>query len=247
MTELPSLLILPLSIIGFVLKGIASFGPGIVMVPIGAMIFNPRDMVLLSGCLDLISNIILFRYQRRYIINQFCLGMVISMVLGACLGAVLLSALPVLYFNLVFGLLLVSVGIWTIINKNGNTKYSNQDYPLALTHSDILVSFISGCMSGLSGITAPILAWYLNRKYDNQVFREIMIPLLLASASSRVLVYGLSSELTSAILPLLLLALPGLLFGLWLGNRLFLKISQRWLSIIIGSLVTLSGIKLLFR
>ncbi len=247
MIDIEALLIIPLSFTGFVLKGIATFGPGIIMVPVGALIFGARDMVLLSGCLDLISNISLFKPQRSYLRNPFWLGMMVSMTCGACLGAMVLSILPTAYFDLIFGMLLVPVGLWTIFSGNKNTQQHSQSYPQSISGNDIIVSFLSGCMSGLSGITAPILAWYFNRRYNKQIFRDIMIPLLLASAISRVLIYTYSGALTAEILPLLLLVLPGLILGLGLGNQLFLKISQRWLSIIIGSLVSLSGTKLLFK
>lgn len=246
MTDVETLFIIPLSFIGFVLKAIASFGPGIVMVPVGALIFGAREMVLLSGCLDFISNISLFRPQKTHFKNPFWLSMLVSMIIGTMLGASLLSLLPVAYFELILGVLLIPVGLWTIHNRKRVTQSSDLQYPQSVKHSDLLVTFLSGCMSGLSGITAPVLAWYFHRQYNRRIYREIMIPLLLASALIRVIVYALSGALSTEILPLLMLALPGLVVGLWIGNRIYLKISQYWLSIIIGSLVSLSGIKLLY-
>jgi len=244
--EVEALLIIPLSFIGFVLKGIATFGPGIIMVPAGALIFGARDMVLLSGCLDLISNFSLFKPQRDYLCNPFWLAMIIAMITGAAAGALILSFLPMLYFDLLFGLMLVPIGLWLIISKSSKTNQSNnQPMPAYASNTDISVSFLSGIMSGLSGITAPILAWYFNRRYDKHAFRSIMIPLLLTSAITRVIAYALSGALTLDLLPLVLLSIPGLVLGLWVGNHLFLKISQRWLGIVIGSLVSLSGVKLL--
>ncbi len=248
MIETESLYIIPLSFFGFVLKGIATFGPGIIMVPVGALIFGARDMVLLSGCLDLISNICLYKPQLSHFRNPFWVGMIVAMMTGAGLGAVLLSLLPLIYFDLLFGILLLPIGLWIIFSKNQKAVLDNgQPLPETANNTDITVSFLSGVMSGLSGITAPVLAWYFNRRYSKLAFRSIMIPLLLASASSRVIAYTFSGALTLDLLPLVLLSIPGLMLGLWLGNRLFLKVSQKWFSIVIGSLISLSGVKLLFR
>ncbi len=246
MIDIEALLIIPLSFIGFVLKGIATFGPGIIMVPVGALIFGAREMVLLSGCLDLISNISLFKPQRDHLRNPFWLGMIVAMMTGATAGALLLSFLPLVYFDALFGLMLVPIGVWLIFSKSRKTSQgSNRPMPAYASNTDISVSFLSGIMSGLSGITAPILAWYFNRRYDKYAFRSIMIPLLLTSAITRVIAYALSGALTLELLPLVLLSIPGLVLGLWVGNHLFLKVSQKWLGIVVGSLVSLSGIKLI--
>ena len=248
MIEPEVLFIIPLAFIGFVLKGIATFGPGIVMVPAGALVFGARDMVLLSGCLDLISNLSLYKPRASHFRNPFWSTMISAMAMGAVLGALLLTCLPLVYFDLVIGALLLPVGLWIIFSKNQlNAQSNDRPLPDLASTRDISVSLLSGVMSGLSGITAPVLAWYFNRRYNKQAFRHIMIPLLLASAFSRVTAYAFSGALTIDILPLILLSIPGLIIGLWLGNRLFLKIPQKWFGNVIGSLVSLSGIKLLFR
>ncbi len=247
MIDSATFLIVPLSFAGFVLKGIATFGPGIIMIPIGALIFGIREMIMLSACLDLIANASLFRPDRNLLRNPFLQGMILAMITGAATGAVLLSYLPAIYFDLVFGVLLLPLGLWIMLTGRQSSASDNQDLPTQLKPKEILLSFLAGCMSGLSGITAPILAWHFNRHYNKYAFRSIMLPLLLASAITRIISYTLSGTLTLEILPLVLLSIPGLILGLWCGNRLFFKLSQRWFGLVIGSLISLSGVKLLFR
>ncbi len=247
MIDPATLLIIPLSFAGFVLKGIATFGPGIIMVPVGALIFGVREMIMLSACLDLIANASLFRPNRNLLHNPFWLGMILAMITGTTIGAVLVSYLPVIYFDLVFGVLLLPLGLWIMLTGRHSSPSNNQNLPIQLKPKEILLSFLAGGMSGLSGITAPILAWHFNRHYNKQAFRSIMLPLLLTSAITRIISYTLSGVLTLDILPLVLLSIPGLILGLWFGNRLFFKVSQRWFGIVIGSLISLSGVKLLFR
>lgn len=74
-----------------------------------------------------------------------------------------------------------------------------------------------------------------------------MLPLLLVSAVVRCIGYTLSGAYQSTMLVPLALAIPGLIVGIFLGNRLFFKISQTWFSRIVGTVITLSGIKLLMR
>jgi len=74
-----------------------------------------------------------------------------------------------------------------------------------------------------------------------------MIPVLFASALVRVVAYAAAGLFNTSILLLVLLAVPGLALGLWLGNRLFARVPQYWFTAIIGALIVVSGVKLLIR
>jgi uncharacterized membrane protein YfcA len=248
MIEIPALLIVPLSFIAYVLKGVATFGPGIILAPLGALLIGVKEIVIVISFLDLISNASLVRLNRDLLKASFLLPMIMMIILGSALGAAMLALLPSTYFDLVFGLILLPLGLWTLIAGGRSQTSSNSNLIAAKPDkTDLGVSFLSGCMSGLSGITGPVLAWHLGKTCTREVFRSIMIPILLVSAVARVCVYTVSGSVSVEVLILVLMALPGLGLGLWIGNRLFLQISQVWFSRIVGGLIAISGIKLLLR
>ena len=243
-----ALLIIPLSFIAYVLKGAATFGPGIILAPLGALLIGVKEIVIVISFLDLISNAILLKFNRDLLTSSFLIPVIAVMITGSALGAALLAWLPSSYFDLVFGLLLLPLGLWIMITRGHDQKSSNSNVVAATaSNTDLSVSLLSGCMSGLSGITGPVLAWHLGKTYSKEAFRSILIPVLLASAIARVGVYAMSGSISVEVLTLVLMALPGLGLGLWLGNRLFLQISQVWFSRVVGSLIAISGIKLLLR
>ena len=243
-----ALLIIPLSFIAYVLKGVATFGPGIILAPLGALLIGVKEIVIVISFLDLISNASLLKFNRDLLTSSFLIPVIAVMITGSALGAALLAWLPSSYFDLVFGLLLLPLGLWILIARGRDQKSSNSNVVAATaSNTDLSISLLSGCMSGLSGITGPVLAWHLGKTYRKEAFRSIMIPVLLASAIARVGVYALSGSISVEVLTLVLMALPGLGLGLWLGNRLFLQISQVWFSRVVGSLIAISGIKLLLR
>jgi hypothetical protein len=246
--ELSALLIIPLSFIAYVLKGVATFGPGIILVPLGALLIGVKEIVIVISFLDLISNASLLRFNRDLLKTSFVIPMIVVMIVGSALGAAMLALLPSFYFDLVFGLVLLPLGLWIMIAR-GRTHHSSNSNLIAAkpAKTDLSLSLLSGCMSGLSGITGPVLAWHLGKTYTKEVFRSIMIPILLASAIARVCVYTVSGSISAEILLLVLMALPGLGLGLWVGNRLFLQISQAWFSRVVGGLIAISGIRLLLR
>lgn len=246
--DLLALLIIPLAFIGYVLKGVATFGPGIVMVPLGALLIGAKEMIIVISLLDLISNASLLKMNKSLFSQSFMLPMVAAMITGSAIGAVLLTLVPGDYFDIILGLILVPLGLWILFARGNNSK-TIIDHPLSdqSNNKDLAFSFTSGCMGGLSGITGPVLAWHLARRYSRHTFRDIMIPILTASAFIRVTVFTLSGSISIDILTLVILALPALYLGLWIGNKLFRQISQKWFSRIVGSLISISGIKLLGR
>lgn len=205
MIELSALLIIPLSFIAYVLKGVATFGPGIILVPLGALLIGVKEIVIVISFLDLISNASLLKFNRKLVKTSFLIPMITVMIVGSALGAAMLAMLPSSYFDLVFGLLLLPLGIWIMIAR-GRSKDTSNGNAIAASpgKTDLSISLLSGCMSGLSGITGPVLAWHLGKTYSKEEFRSIMIPVLLGSAIARIGVYALSGSISVEVLALVL-------------------------------------------
>ena len=248
LTEPQILAVVALSFLAFVIKSVATFGPGVILVPLGALIIGAREIVIVVGLLDLVSNISLLKLDKDSLPRAFWVPMVIAMVVGSILGAAMLVFVPAEYFDLMFGLLLVPLGIWFMIRggEPQDAKLSGA-VPAKASKSDLTTTFVSGCMGGLAGITGPAMAWRLGRVYSKDTFRIIMIPVLLASAVTRVTAYTAAGLVTIETISMVLLCIPGLYLGLWAGNRLFLRVPQKWFSRIIGALITISGVKLLTK
>ena len=248
MIELIYFLIIPLSFLAFVLKGVATFGPGIVLVPLGALIIGSKEIVLVIAFLDLISNASLMKSNKSPLQKSFYLPMVVAMVIGSVVGSVILTLVPVVYFDLLFGLLLLPLGLWMMLARRQDRDRDQGDsIPAKPAKNTIWLSTLSGCMGGLSGITGPVLAWPLSRSYNKASFRSIMVPLLLASALTRVIIFGATGSVSLDVLVLVALAIPGLILGLRTGNKIFQRVSQAWFARIVGGLVVVSGIKLLAK
>jgi len=96
---LATLLIIPLSFLAFLLKSVATFGPGVVLVPLGALLIGAREIVTVIAALDLISNASLLQ-KSESTGNKFWLPLVLAMVIGSAAGAVLLVLVPAHYFDL---------------------------------------------------------------------------------------------------------------------------------------------------
>lgn len=248
MIDPASLLIIPISFLAFLLKSVATFGPGVIMVPLGALLIGAREIVIVIGILDLISNASLLKHAALRSHNRTWIPMALAMTTGSFAGAALLVFVPARYFDLLLGAMLLPLGIWFLArSRREETIFLRNELQEKASGSDIGIAAAAGCMGGLAGITGPVLAAHLGRIYQKEAFRQIMIPVLFVSALVRTATYAGAGLITTSVMTLVLLAVPGLFIGLWLGGRLFQLMPQQWFSRVVGVLITLSGIKLLAR
>ena len=225
--DIAALLIVPLSFFAFVLKSIAAFGPGVLIVPLGATLFGAKEIVIVIGFLDLISNAYLLKADKGPSHRGFWLPMAVAAVAGSVLGAVLLITVPVHHFNIVLGVAMVALGAWFLSGRRQRRDYRLQPgIPVGPDGSDVAYAAIAGCMGGFTGLTGPALAWHLGRRYTKEAFRTIMIPVLFASAFTRVVAYSAAGSVSAEALVLTALAIPGLWLGLMVGNRLFARVRR---------------------
>ena len=82
MIELSALLIIPLSFIAYVLKGVATFVPGIILAPLGALLIGVKEIVIVISFLDLISNASLLKFNRDLLTSSFLIPVIAVMITG---------------------------------------------------------------------------------------------------------------------------------------------------------------------
>jgi uncharacterized membrane protein YfcA len=69
----------------------------------------------------------------------------------------------------------------------------------------------------------------------------------LFANSARLLVYGATGLLTGRMALLSLAAVPGVLLGIFLGNRIFFALSERWFSRIIGAMLMFIALRMILK
>ena len=72
-----------------------------------------------------------------------------------------------------------------------------------------------------------------------------MIPIFLAASIARVASYTSLGLVDGKVLLYVFFCIPGLLMGIYLGNRIFSSLSERTFSRVIGGLLVLVAIQLM--
>ena len=236
------LILLPIVFLAFVMKGMTGFGPGIVIVPIAALLFGAREAVLLIGILDLASNSVIVMSDRAARAHRFWLPMALAMIAGSVAGSAFLRFVPQRDYTILLAIVVAVVGAWFLSGRR--TRHGRalmSDLPAKVRPVDVGVALASGLFGGLFGFAGLLIAWYLGSLFTKELFRRVIVHILLVSAAARVLTYAATGMLTTEVLLLAAGAIPLLLAGLYCGDRLLPGISESWFGRVIGIVLLIAA------
>jgi uncharacterized membrane protein YfcA len=108
------------------------------------------------------------------------------------------------------------------------------------------MTFFGGFCGGLFGISGPPIIWQFGRKFAKHAFRQTLVPIFFAAALARTVTYGCTGLVTTQVLLYVLSALPGLFLGIYLGNKVFFRISEAWFNRVAGLVLIIVALQLAF-
>lgn len=162
-------------------------------------------------------------------------------IAGMLLGAVLLVNLPREPLLVGLGLLVMFFGLRYVFNVHSENPISRWwSLPTGLSGG------VVGAMFGTGG--PPYVVYLSHRLHDKTQLRGTLSGLFLLEGALRIVVFLLMGLLLQVdIIKWLLLSLPVVGAGLYLGNRVHLGITQRQQQALIGVLLLGSGSSLLWK
>jgi len=240
-------LLLPvIALMAYVLKAMTGFGPAIVVISLGSLFIAPRPIIAISSILDLIAGIILLGIDWRKTTFSYWLPLAISIVAGTVIGSVFLKIVPPDQFRLMLSVAIVIIGIWFIAGKAGLSKRELLlELPEKCTKFDMGLTFLGGICGGTFGISGPPIIWNFGRQFAKYAFRQVLVPIFLTAAVARVAMYSTMDLVNFDVLKLVIISLPGMFIGLFIGNRIFIKLPELLFRRIVGSVLLVVGIKML--
>ncbi len=233
-----------LAVFAHVVKGLTGFGPAVVFVSIGSLIYDPVKVIVLAAVLDTVGGAYLSYLNPRFFRNRrYWVSTGLLMISGAVIGSLALSILPATLFEYLLGSAIVLISLWFILGKAEPDAGSENSFDLGL--ADGVVGVFSGFCGGFTGMGGPPLIAYLGNRLDKEMLRAIITPIFLMSTAARVSTYGFLGMMPTGNLWLFLFPPLGVLAGNYIGNRLFEDVEQKGFTLIVGVILMLSGIRLL--
>ena len=226
--------------IGYFIFAITGFGAALLTVPLLSH-FLPMTFVLpFAVMLDVAGSFVVgVRFHREADWRELRWMVPLSLA-GALIGVNLLVSLPREVGLAGLGTCLIVYGIYSLRQGPAFGRVSGAWAPVS--------GFTGGLTGTLLGIGAPPYAMYLSRRIeDKAVMRATLSTMVFFSTAMRFIIFIFAGLVLWDRVLAFALVFPFLLAGLWVGNRVHLKLSRERVLVAISVLLIATGGSLLLR
>ena len=225
----------------YFIRGITGFGSGLIAVPLLAHFLPLTFVVPMVLATDFAASLVLGAHTRKQVRWDELKPLLPFGIIGVVAGTVLLLNLPRTPLLVTLGLFVFAFGLRSAFNLQGSRQISRAWAAPA--------GLVGGTVSALFGTGGPPYVIYLNQRLrDKGELRATFSLLFLIEGGARVVTFLIAGLLLdTGLLLAILMALPLVALGLWLGNHVHLGLTAERLQRLVGLLLVVSGIALLWR
>ena len=229
----------------FAIRGTAGFGGGIVAVPMLALVLPLQQVVPLMTALTFLASAGQGVRDRRRIQWREVIRLVSFALPGVALGLYLFSVLDPRPLSRALGVFVMLYAVYAFALAGRKPALAERwVYPLAAA-----VGFTAGLVGTLfGGAAGPVFVIYLGaRTLDKDQFRTTMTAIMVCMAIVRLTGYASLGFLDATGLRYLAAAVPLMMLGSYIGERLVRHIEQRRFERVLGGILIVSGAMLVVK
>jgi uncharacterized protein len=220
---------------GFV-SGLAGFGTALMALGIWLYVLPPAMAVQLVLICSIVAQGSTLPSFWRFIDFRLVWPFVLGGLAGVPLGTLLVAHADPHIFKLSIGAMLLIFPVVLYLNQK----------PLAWSFggraADAAVGFAGGILGGLAGLSGPLpTLWASVRGWSKDERRGVFQSFNTAVLTAALCLQAGTGLITRELLVLALIALPGTLFGAWLGARPYHALSDRNFYDVVLGLLFVSG------
>ncbi len=187
------------------------------------------------------ANLILTWKNRRSLEPKVYLPLAILVLAGSIPGALLLKNVDVKSIKLVFGVVVITLGMEMFTREYSKKNARSSKMVLAV------IGVTAGVLCGLFGVGA-LLAAYISRVTDNDgSFKANISAVFIVDNTFRIILYKVLGLLTLETLKSVLLLIPFALLGLFTGMKCCGHMNEKNVRKITTVLLILSGVSLVLK
>jgi uncharacterized protein len=228
-------------LVGYTVFGATGFGASPITIPVLAHVLPLTFVLSLAALLDLSSGLALGFHTRKQADTRELLTLVPFTLVGLTLGVTLLVRLPRNATVLALGLFVCVYALYVILRR-GPTKPLSRRWAAP-------AGVLGGIIGALFGMGGPPYVMYIaGRIPDPAAQRATISQMVILNVGLRVVAFALAGLLLSRALWIaVMLLLPVVWAGVWLGNRAHVSVTPATMARIIGAALFLTGASLIVR
>lgn len=212
--------------------------------PLLALFVPVKTLIPAWTLLGIASSVVVLWREARHISTGAMIRVLPTCLIGTLIGLYLFAALDPRHLAHGLGLLVMAYGVYSLWTAERPARRAPPPPSIAP-----LAGMLAGAVGTLFGTMASIFfAIYLNaRRLTKDQFRATMSAMLLVLSMARSAGYLVVDAFDSDTIRLLALAVPMMLLGLYLGNRIHGLLSEVGFRRLISVLLFATGLPLIVR
>jgi uncharacterized protein len=226
---------------GYLVFGVTGFGASPITIPVLVHVLPLVFVLPLAAILDLGSGLALGFHTRQQADTRELLTLVPFTLVGLTLGVTLLVSLPRNATLLALGLFVCGYAIHVMLRREAARRLTRWWAAPAG-----IVGGVLGALFGMGG--PPYVAYIAGRVPDPTAQRATISQMVILNVGLRVVAFALAGLLVSRALWIAVaVLLPVAWAGVWVGNRVHVRVASATLARIIGAVLFLTGATLILR
>ena len=220
-------------------QGITGFGGTVLAMPFVIHLVDPHVAVPVFVMLSLLFSASLAMMDRKKIVWREVLMIATHMMLGAPLGILFFKYLPVAIYKPIMGALFVLIALWGLL-RLVSPKAASVDLGTWVRRVFLVVG---GITQGAFGSSGPFIVFYAeNALKEKSEFRTTMNAMWAVTNVLFLPQYLWAGVDTTVVLRLTGCSLPAIFLGLVMGMLVHKKIEQKRFSLLIYTVLLISGL-----
>lgn len=223
----------------FFIKGLCGFANTLVFTSVLGFGSNNVNISPVELVLGYPTNIILTWKNRKSLNAKVYVPLSIFVLIGSIPGAFLLKNINAQYIKVVFGVVVVLIGIEMLCREKSRQK---------LKQSKILLGMIgiaSGVLCGLFGVGALLAAYVSRVTGTGDEFKANISTVFIVENTFRIILYSIIGIITLQSIQQAILLMPFMLAGLFAGMKSSQVLDDRIVKRLVIVLLILSGVVLI--
>jgi len=226
-----------IALLAFVVRGLTGFGSSMIGIGALSLLLPPLQVVPAFLALELLTTAHLLPGVWRQVDWRS-----LRWVLGGCalttpLGLTLLAGLDAAPMRLLVSACLLAIAALMLSGLARRWTPNQTPGP----RGALVVGGVAGLLNGAVGISGPPAIVFYFATTAAATSRATLIAFFLGTDLWALLLAGAGGLLTHAALPLVVVALPFSLAGIWLGRHIYLRLDEAQLRRLVWSLLALLG------
>lgn len=214
------LIVIAIVAFAFFVQSLLGFGGGLVAIPLLSLFLPVSDVVTMMIAYQFSMGLLIFKTAKQTM-WQSIIDMLPAMVIGVCVGLFLLVYVPADGLRIILAIYIV------IHLLRSNTKIDPLKRFIEVG-GKYIAGFLGGILQGTIGSGGPAFILYIKEKAPNSAqFRATVIAILFLSNIPRIAGVLSLDLVTPQIINLALMAYPGFLLALYLGQKFHDQIPQK--------------------